>query len=126
MHADLPEHPPHGTSADQGEPRPVHLELIRERGLEITWNDGSSSFYPNAYLRRSSPSADSKVLREEMARNPLTVLPAARSSAPLTALSAELVGNYAIRIHFSDGHSTGIYSWRYLRSIDPQTFKART
>jgi DUF971 family protein len=37
----------------------------------------------------------------------------------LTALDAELVGNYAIRIRFSDGHSTGIYSWRYLRSIDP-------
>jgi len=24
------------------------------------------------------------------------------------------MGNYAIAIHFSDGHSTGIYSWSYL------------
>ena len=24
------------------------------------------------------------------------------------------MGNYAIAIHFSDGHSTGIYSWNYL------------
>ena len=37
----------------------------------------------------------------------------------LTALGAELVGNYALRINFSDGHSTGIYSWDYLREIDP-------
>ena len=62
-----------------------------------------------------------KALREEMARNPLTVLPpgAAKSSGPLTATGAELVGNYAIRVSFSDGHDTGLYSWEYLREIDP-------
>ena len=56
-----------------------------------------------------------------MASNPLTVLPAKMAShkGPLTAADAELVGNYAIRIRFSDGHDTGIFSWTYLRSIDP-------
>jgi DUF971 family protein len=101
------------------EPRPVHLDLDRERGLEIEWSDGVRSFYPVAHLRRSSPSADAKALREEMARNPLTVLPPSKSDGPLRALDAQFVGNYAIRITFSDGHSTGIYSWSYLRSIDP-------
>lgn len=101
------------------EPRPVRIDLDRERGLEVEWDDGRTSFYPVAYLRRSSPSADARALRDELARNPLTVLPAGRASGPLTALGAELVGNYAIRVRFSDGHSTGIYSWRYLRSIDP-------
>lgn len=105
--------------AAPNEPRPVRIDLDRERGLEIGWDDGRTSFYPVAHLRRSSPSADARALREEMARNPLTVLPVGRTSGPLTALGAELVGNYAIRIRFSDGHSTGIYSWRYLRSIDP-------
>ncbi|MCP4067565.1 MAG: DUF971 domain-containing protein, partial [Phycisphaeraceae bacterium] len=33
----------------------------------------------------------------------------------------EPVGNYAIRIRFSDGHSSGIYAWSYLRSIEPDT-----
>ena len=61
------------------------------------------------------------MLREEMAKNPLTVLPATMGNqqGPLTAVSAELVGNYAIRFEFSDGHSTGIYSWSYLREIEP-------
>ena len=59
-------------------------------------------------------------LREEMARNPLTVLPpSAGHAGPLEATGAELVGQYAIRITFSDGHDTGIYSWSYLRQIDP-------
>ena len=68
-----------------------------------------------------SPSAETRHLREEMARNPLTVLPASAGgpSEPLTAVDLELVGNYAMRISFSDGHDTGIYSWVYLRSIDP-------
>lgn len=39
--------------------------------------------------------------------------------------SAELVGNYALRIAFSDGHRTGIYSWRYLREIDPGAMGSR-
>jgi DUF971 family protein len=68
-----------------------------------------------------SPSADARELREQMAHNPLTVLPSssAPGAGPLTATGAELVGRYAVRIRFSDGHDTGIYSWDYLREIDP-------
>lgn len=101
---------------------PSHLDLKKDRGLTIQWADGRTSYYSIAYLRRMSPSADMKQLREEMSKNPLTVLPstAAGSSGPLTALSAELVGNYALKITFSDGHATGLYSWAYLRQIDPE------
>ena len=100
---------------------PAHLDLARDRGLTVRWSDGTSSFYPIDYLRRMSPSADARTLREELARNPLTVLPATPPGGdrPLTASGAELVGNYAIRIRFSDGHDTGLYSWEYLRQIDP-------
>lgn len=101
---------------------PTKLDLKKDRGLTVEWADGTSSFFPIVYLRRMSPSADARQLRTEQARNPLTVLPAsaARSvGAPLVADSAEMVGNYAIRIRFSDGHDTGIYSWAYLREIDP-------
>jgi DUF971 family protein len=101
--------------------RPVHLDLRKDKGLTVHWRDGSRSFYPIAYLRKMSPSADARQLREEMKSNPLTVLPSspAGHQGPITALNAEMVGNYAVRIHFSDGHSTGIYSWSYLREIDP-------
>ncbi|MBX3361818.1 MAG: DUF971 domain-containing protein [Phycisphaeraceae bacterium] len=98
---------------------PTRIDLKKDRGLTLEWPDGTTAYYSIAYLRRMSPSADMKHLRDEMAKNPLTVLPAARSAGPLVAIDAELVGNYAIRIRFSDGHSTGIYSWDYLRRIDP-------
>ncbi len=102
---------------------PARLDLKKDRGLTIEWADGTTSYYSIAYLRRMSPSAEARQLREEMARNPLTVLPppkrAGAAGGALVAESAEMVGNYAIRIRFSDGHDTGIYSWRYLREIDP-------
>lgn len=97
---------------------PVHLDLKKDRGLTIQWSDGTGSYYSIAYLRRMSPAADQRELRKQIARDPLTVLPSA-PAGPLTAVDAELVGNYAIRIVFSDGHSAGIFTWAYLRSIDP-------
>jgi DUF971 family protein len=100
------------------QPPPRHIDLKKDRGLTILWADGSSSYYSIAYLRKMSPSADMRQLREEMQRNPLAILPSP-SAGPLTALDAELVGNYALRLRFSDGHQTGIYTWEYLRRIDP-------
>ncbi len=102
--------------------RPRHLDLNKQKGLTVEWDDGSTSFYPIDYLRKQSPSADQRELRDQMASNPLTVLPASATRAddqPLRATDAEMVGNYAIRITFSDGHRTGIFSWAYLRQIDP-------
>jgi len=101
---------------------PRALDLKKDRGLTVEWADGTTSYYSIPYLRKMSPSAEQRQLREEMEKNPLTVLPAsmAGSAADLRAESAELVGNYALRIVFSDGHRTGLYSWDYLRRIDPR------
>lgn len=110
--------------------KPRHIDLKKDRGLTIEWADGTTSYYSIAYLRKHSPSAEAKELREQMKKNPLAVLPAgvfagSVSAASLTALGAELVGNYALRITFSDGHNTGIYSWEYLREIDPRAVEER-
>ncbi|MEQ9453726.1 MAG: DUF971 domain-containing protein [Phycisphaeraceae bacterium] len=99
---------------------PRSLDLDKDKGLTIRWSDGRVSFYPVNLLRRLSPSAEAREMRKAIAANPLTVLPSSTSSSePLRAVDAELVGNYAVRIRFSDGHDTGLYAWPYLRSIDP-------
>ena len=99
---------------------PTHLDVKKDRGLTVEWPDGTSSYYSVAYLRRMSPSADMRQLREQMEANPLTILPAAAAgSGDIAIAHAELVGNYAINFTFTDGHSTGIYTWEYLREIDP-------
>jgi len=115
---------------------PVRLSLKRDEKLEIDWQDGHRCVYPILYLRSMCPCAQCKLTREagREAAAPasggaaggkkggglhLTVLPG-NYARPLTAVAAERVGNYAIRIDWSDDHGSGIYSFQYLRQICPE------
>lgn len=98
---------------------PEHLDLKRDEALTVRWSDRRVSVYPVAYLRRHSPSADAQQQREALAENPLTVLPSTGGGGPLRVERIEPVGRYAVRLVFSDGHHTGLYTWAYLRQIDP-------
>ncbi|MFW5653191.1 MAG: gamma-butyrobetaine hydroxylase-like domain-containing protein [Planctomycetota bacterium] len=102
---------------------PTHIDVKRDKGVTVEWPDGKTTFYSVPYLRKWSPSADQREIREQMESNPLAVLPSSafmQNDQSLTITDAKLIGNYAIAFEFSDGHSTGIYSWEYLREIDPE------
>ena len=91
---------------------------IRQAGpaeLEIHWQDGHVSVYPVAYLRRSCRCAACvDEWTGEQRLQPDQV------SDDVKPVSVERVGNYAIHIAWSDGHTSGIYSFDYLRSISPE------
>ena len=99
---------------------PTRLNLKKDEKLEIDWQDGHKSVVPISLLRSLCPCAQCKVLREEQSQRKslLRVLPG-NYSQPLAATNAELVGNYALRIDWSDQHGSGIYSFDYLRQISP-------
>ncbi|MFT3684340.1 MAG: DUF971 domain-containing protein [Phycisphaerales bacterium] len=100
------------------EPPPLALDLKKDKGLTVQWADGTSSYFSVGLLRKMSPSAEQKELRQEQAKNPLAILPAkVARGGPIVAEGAELVGNYALRIRFSDGHATGLFTWEYLRRL---------
>jgi DUF971 family protein len=101
---------------------PLRLDLQKKSHLAIDWQDGRKSVFPISVLRTMCPCATCKQQRQEQAAAPkgrlsLRVLHGTAEEA-LSAVSAELVGGYALRIDWSDGHSSGIYSFEYLRSID--------
>jgi DUF971 family protein len=98
---------------------PLRVDVQKQQGIDIAWADGSHSHYsPNA-LRSMCPCAHCKEEREGSARRSLlTVLPG-NYAAPITIERAEMVGNYALRIEWSDQHDAGIYSFRYLRELAP-------
>ena len=100
---------------------PVRLNLKKEEKLEIDWQDGVTSVYSISLLRSMCPCAMCKTIRQEKEtrKSLLQVLPG-NYSTPMTAVSAELVGNYALKIEWSDQHGSGIYSFQYLREISPQ------
>ncbi|MEM8783745.1 MAG: DUF971 domain-containing protein [Planctomycetota bacterium] len=101
---------------------PAKIDVDRERAVTLTWLDGTTSVLPVPLLRRMSPSAEAKAWREEQANNPLAVMTAQAAAtmsggASLRIENAELVGKYAIRLVFSDRHSSGLYTWDYLRTL---------
>jgi DUF971 family protein len=102
---------------------PQKLDLKKDTALTIDWADGTRSVYPIEYLRLMCPCAMCKDTRHgvsvtEKKKPLLTILPG-NWSERVSAVHAELVGNYALRIDWSDNQGTGIYSFQYLRSLTP-------
>ncbi len=96
-------------------PKEVKVKL-GEQQLEIYWRDGGVSAFSLPLLRRHCPCASCRAERRNQSSNPLNVLKSDPDS--VCALAAKLVGSYAIRFDFSDGHNTGIFDFRYLRELD--------
>ena len=91
-----------------GAPTPQALTVhAQSRVLEVAFSDGAAFRLPFELLRVYSPSA------EVQGHGPgQETLQTGKRDVELTAL--EPVGNYAVQPVFSDGHSSGIYSWDYL------------
>ncbi len=107
-------------------PTPLKLNLKKDVQLDIQWSDGLHSVYPVSMLRSMCPCAMCKLVRDgtdphDISPKPrgkplLTILPG-NYSDKITVTAAEMVGNYAIKLVFSDQHDSGIFSFEYLRSI---------
>ena len=94
-----------------GTPWPVELRVTPgARALEVDFDDGASFRLPAEFLRVESPSAEV----QGHGPNQKTIVPGKRE---VTLTAVEPVGNYAVRLIFSDGHSTGIYSWPTLHAL---------
>lgn len=95
-------------------PRDLRVK-IKEQRLEIDWADGTSGAISLGPLRRVCPCAGCRTEREQQASNPLRILKA--DPTELRVVSARLVGNYALQLDWSDGHNTGIFDFRFLRTL---------
>lgn len=104
--------------------RPTGIELVRDSSLRIRWADGHESELPLLLLRQRCPCATCRHEREQAgsAGSALRVLPSAAAvdrGRMTTAESAELVGHYALRIRWRDGHDLGIFDYAMLRRLCP-------
>jgi DUF971 family protein len=96
---------------DRNTPRPTEIKLHQKsRILEIAFDDGRRFSLPCEYLRVFSPSA------EVRGHGPgQEVLQVGKRDVEIKEI--EPVGNYAVKLGFSDGHDTGLYSWEYLHEL---------
>ena len=90
---------------------PTEVKLRKQSNtLELSYSDGSQLEFSSEFLRVHSPSAEVRGHG-----NGREVLQTGKRNVNLKNL--EPVGNYAVKLEFDDGHSTGIFSWDYLVSI---------
>lgn len=91
--------------------RPTELNLHQQsRVLDVTFEDGRQYSLPCEYLRVFSPSA------EVRGHGPgQEVLQFGKKEVNVQAI--EPVGSYGVKLVFTDGHDTGIYSWDYLYDL---------
>lgn len=91
---------------------PREIKQDGDSGLRITWADDCVCRYTAAELRRSCPCA--QCVNEWTGQR---VLKPEAVSEQLTIADLSIVGRYALNFRWSDGHETGIYSFRYLREL---------
>ncbi len=92
-------------------PRAIHRA---DDAVTITWAEDHVGIYPARDLRLACQCA---LCREEMTGRPL--LDPESVPVEVRPVAISLVGGYAIRIDWSDGHGTGLYTYEYLQQICP-------
>jgi DUF971 family protein len=103
-------------------PQKVRVLMTEGKGLEIDWADGHKSAWGFAWLRDACPCATCIDERNQEGRKPGQPRPKPAAVLPMYTpppkpASAHPVGRYALQFNWSDGHSSGIYSWEYLRRV---------
>lgn len=96
-------------------PAPTLTEVRRlpdEDAVRLTWSDGHSAVFDYQYLRGYCPCAACQ-------GHNVTEIRFHQPAGRVTPLDINPVGNYAISFDWSDGHSTGIYRFDFLREICP-------
>ena len=93
---------------------PTEIKLrTRSACLDVAFADGAEFSLAFEYLRVMSPSAEVRGHGAGQA-----ILQSGKRCFRISRI--EPVGNYALKLVFSDGHNSGLYSWRYLRELGEQ------
>jgi DUF971 family protein len=97
--------------ADTPGPWPTELRLRKDkRVLSVSFDNGESYALDAEYLRVKSPSAEVQGHSPDERKT-------VSGKKDVAILEVHPVGNYAVRLVFDDLHSTGIFTWDYLRDL---------
>jgi DUF971 family protein len=103
------------TDAKQPEERPPPKSIERlpaEQALKIAWHDGLEAKLPLVALRAQCMCARCV---DEITGERIVDIDGIDPAIAIDAM--QLVGNYALKIRWSDGHDTGLYTWAHLRAL---------
>nr|WP_321457514.1 DUF971 domain-containing protein [uncultured Cohaesibacter sp.] len=88
---------------------PTEIRLNKDKSaLKVAFDDGSAYEFSAEFLRVTSPSA------EVQGHNP-SEKKTVGGKRNVEIMKVEPVGNYAVRLHFTDRHSSGYFTWDYFK-----------
>lgn len=93
-------------------PAPQSIDRSPDGSLAIQWDDGQATRVTPRALRIGCPCA---LCVDEMTGQ--RTLDPASVPQDVSLKGMEAVGNYAVRVQFSDGHETGLFDWKLLRAL---------
>ncbi|MGD0591155.1 MAG: DUF971 domain-containing protein [Bacteroidota bacterium] len=91
------------------------IQLSSPLELSIQWDDGHATIISLRTLRDHCPCAGCQ--GETVLLKTYTPKPQPQLPGRYNLIGIQQVGHYAIQISWGDGHSTGIYTWDYLRNL---------
>ena len=92
---------------------PTNIRALQaEQILELTWDDGTVDRLPYRHLRAECPCAS---CRDEWTGERTLDPKSIRVDLKLDGM--EPIGNYAVRLGWNDGHSSGLYTWETLQRL---------
>ncbi|MEN3793883.1 DUF971 domain-containing protein [Fulvimarina sp. MAC3] len=96
------------------QPTPSEIRVSKDkRTMTLAWPGREQQELSAEYLRVHSPSAEVQGHRPSDRKTQF-------GKRDVEIRNIQLVGNYAIKITFSDGHDTGLFSWTYLAELSEQ------
>lgn len=103
-------------------PKSVKVNVTAGTGMDIEWEDGHQTHYSFQWLRDACPCATCNEEREQTGRSagePVKQAPSLLPmyKEPVKPNEVKPVGRYALSFSWNDGHTSGIYSWDYLREM---------
>jgi ATP-binding protein involved in chromosome partitioning len=98
-------------------PAPREIGRANRHDVRIRWADGHESVYPALELRLACPCVSCAPQPGVPVPGRIRVLPPGIQS--VRPLRIELSGGFGVRVHWSDGHSAGLYGFAYLRALCP-------
>ena len=92
---------------------PTNIRALQaEQILEVTWPEGALDRFPYRSLRAECPCATCRnEWTGELMLDPQSIRP------DLKLANMENIGTYAVQLGWSDGHSSGLYTWESLRAL---------
>ncbi len=93
-------------------PKPLEVARANQHDIKIRWKGGREIIYPARFLRMQCPCA---VCVDEMTGR--RTLQESTVPQDVYPTGIDPVGHYAIQIYWSDGHSSGLYTWERLYEL---------